>query len=101
LDDWEDIDEDIHTGMPNLFVMAALKNVPYSRIKNARTENIRSLLLNESDSYSSFVIRLVGEYQSSVRNIIVPGSLSFLKFLSHRYANTLRGLMSSNTTCIS
>lgn len=101
LDDWEDIDEDIHTGMPNLFVMAALKNVPYSRIKNARTENIRSLLLNESDSYSSFVIRLVSEYQSSVRNIIIPGSLSFLKFLSDRYANTLRGLMSSNTTCIS
>ena len=96
LDDWEDIEEDVHTGMPNLFVMTALRNIPYSRMKNARTENIRSLLLNESDSYSSYVIRLVSEYQAIIRNIIIPGSLSFLKFLSDRYASTLRELMSSN-----
>ncbi len=96
LDDWEDIEDDVHTGMPNLFVMSALKNVPYSRIKNTTTENIRSLLIKESNSYSSSVIRLIGDYQSSIRNIIIPSNLSFLKYLSHRYANTLHQLISTN-----
>jgi len=96
LDDWEDIEEDVHTGMPNLFVMTALKNVPYSRIKNTSTENIRNLLVNESDSYSPYVIKLVSDYQSSIQNILVPRNLKFLKFLSDRYANTLRGLITSS-----
>jgi hypothetical protein len=96
LDDWEDIEEDVYTGMPNLFVMTALKNVPYNRIKNTGTENIRKLLVNESDSYSSSVIKLVSDYQSSIRNIFVPRNLNFLKFLSDRYANTLRELITPN-----
>ena len=96
LDDWEDIEEDVQEDMPNLFVMAALKNIPYSRIKNTRNENIRSILLDEPGSSSASVVRLVSDYQSSIRNIFIPNSLSFLKSLSDHYANTLLEIISSS-----
>ena len=96
LDDWEDIEEDVQEDMPNLFVMAALKNIPYSRIKNTRNENIRSILLNEPGSSSPSVVRLVSDYQSSIRNIFIPNNLNFLKSLSDHYANTLLEIISSS-----
>ena len=96
LDDWEDIEEDVQEDMPNLFVMAALKNIPYSRIKNTRNENIRSILLNEPGSSSASVVRLVSDYQSSIRNIFIPNNLNFLKSLSDHYANTLLEIISSS-----
>src|SRR4029079_6316524 len=35
LDDWEDIEEDVRDDMPNIFVMAALDNIGYNRIKKS------------------------------------------------------------------
>jgi hypothetical protein len=32
LDDWEDIEDDVQEDMPNIFVMAAVDNIPYNRI---------------------------------------------------------------------
>lgn len=94
LDDWEDIEEDVQEDMPNVFVMAALEDFPYNRLKNYSNENIRRIILERSDSSSASIVRLVNDYQSSIRNISIPNNLVFLKSLSDQYAETLRGTIS-------
>ena len=45
-DDWEDIVDDVQEDMPNVFVMAAVKDTPYKRIKNSSYESIRNMVQN-------------------------------------------------------
>jgi len=94
LDDWEDIEEDVQEDMPNVFVMAALEDIPYNRLKKCGNENIRRIILERSNSTFASIVRLVIDYQSSIRNISIPNNLVFLKSLSDRYAETLRGTIS-------
>ena len=94
LDDWEDIEEDVREDMPNVFVMASLEDIPYNRLKNSGNENIRRIILERSDSTFASIFTLVNDYQSSIRNISIPNNLVFLKSLSDRYAETLRGTIS-------
>ena len=35
-DDWEDIEEDVQENMPNIFIMAAVENIPYKKIKTSK-----------------------------------------------------------------
>lgn len=95
-DDWEDIEDDVREDMPNAFVMAAVKDVSYDRIKSSTHERIRNIVLDRSDSSSASIIRLVNEYQASIRNICIPENLVFLKSLSDHYADKLRGTISSS-----
>jgi hypothetical protein len=95
-DDWEDIEDDVQEDMPNLFVMAAVEDIPYHTIKNSSHERIRNIIIDGSESSRATVIRLVNEYQASVRNICIPDKLVFLKSLSDQYADTLRGTISSS-----
>src|SRR5437899_6403194 len=81
-DDWEDIEDDVQEDMPNIFVMAAVEDIPYHRIKNSSHERIRNIILDGSDSSRASTIRLVSEYQASIRNISIPENLVFLKSLS-------------------
>jgi hypothetical protein len=97
-DDWEDIEDDVQEDMPNVFVMTAVEDIPYSRIKNSSHESIRNIVLDRSDSSRASIIRLVNEYQASVRNISIPDNLVFLKSLSEHYADMLREtILSSNS----
>jgi hypothetical protein len=90
-DDWEDIEEDVREDMPNVFVMAALGDVSYDRIKRSDHKSIRSVVLGGSDSSTtSSIIRLVNEYQELTRKISIPENLVFLKSLSDHYAETIR-----------
>lgn len=93
-DDLEDIEEDIHENMPNIFVMAAIENTPYKTIKSTSNKDIRKLILNEKKSSNSLIIRLINEVQSSVRDISIPEKFAFLRYLSNQYANTLKELIS-------
>jgi hypothetical protein len=95
-DDWEDIEDDVQEDMPNVFVMAAVKDVTYDRIKSSPHERIRNVVLDKLGSSHSSIIRLVDEYQASVRNICIPDNLVFLKSLSDHYADTLKGTISSS-----
>lgn len=95
-DDWEDIEDDVQEDMPNAFVMAAVEDVSYDRIKNSTHERIRNTVLERSVSSSASIIRLVNEYQASVSNICIPDNLLFLKSLSNHYADTLRRTISSS-----
>ena len=90
-DDWEDIEEDVREDMPNVFVMAALNDVSYDRIKASDHKSIRNVVLGRSDSSTTrSVIQLVNEYQASTKKISIPENLVFLKSLSDHYAETIR-----------
>ena len=92
IDDWEDIEEDIQEDMPNAFVMNAIENVPYKIIKNSNDARIRNIILDSSRSSS---IRLVNEYQASIKSISIPANLVFLKLLFDHHAETIREVILS------
>lgn len=92
IDDWEDIEEDIQEDMPNAFVMNAIENVPYKIIKNSNDARIRNIIL---DSSRSSIIRLVNEYQASIKSISIPANLVFLKLLFDHHAETIREVILS------
>jgi hypothetical protein len=49
-DDWEDIEEDVQEDMSNIFVLAAVKDVTYDRMKSIPRERIRDIVLDILDS---------------------------------------------------
>ncbi|MGA9219118.1 MAG: hypothetical protein WBZ50_10795 [Nitrososphaeraceae archaeon] len=91
LDDWQDIEEDVQEDMPNVFVMASLEVVPYSKIKNSNHLMVRNIIRDALDSSNVSVIGLVDEYQASVKNISIPDKFGFLRVISDYHANTLLG----------
>jgi hypothetical protein len=95
LDDWEDIEDDVQEDMPNIFVMAAVDNIPYNRIKKSRHDIIRKVVLSGTNSSGGSVSRLVNELQASSKSVSIPENFAFLKSLSDRYADTLRRKISS------
>ena len=95
-DDWEDLEEDVKEDMPNVFVMAAIEDIPYQIIKNSSPERIRDIIMDGTDSSRASIVRLVNEYQSSIGNVSIPQNLVFLKSLSDRYAESLREMLSSS-----
>lgn len=95
IDDWEDIEEDIQEDMPNAFVMAAIENVPYKIIKNSNDARIRNIILDSVDSSRLSIIRLVNEYQASIKSISIPANLVFLKLLFDHHADTIREVILS------
>ena len=90
LDHWEDIEDDVQEDMPNIFVMAAVDNIPYNRIKKSRQDMIRKIVLSATNSSGGSVSRLVNELHASSKSISIPEKFAFLKSLSDRYADTLR-----------
>jgi hypothetical protein len=97
LDDWEDIEEDVRDDMPNIFVMAALDNIGYNRIKKSEHGIIRKVVLNGFDSSGGPVSRLVNEIQVSVKDVLISEKFAFLKILSDRYGKTVQTRMSLNS----
>jgi hypothetical protein len=99
-DDWEDIEDDVQQDMPNIFVMAAVDdNIPYNRIKKSRHGMIRKVVLSGTNSSGEGPIsRLINELHASSKRVSIPENFAFLKSLSDRYADTLRGKISSSAT---
>ena len=89
-DDLEDIEDDVQEDMPNIFVMAAVDNIPYRRIKKSRQDIIREIVLTATNSSEGPVSRLVNELHASSKGVSIPENFAFLKSLSDRYADTLR-----------
>lgn len=94
-DDWEDIEEDIQEDMPNVFVMAAIENVPYKELKKYRITKLRNIIRNSLDSFESPIIRLIDEYHASIKKISIPSNLVFIKLVSDHHANALSQTISS------
>ena len=96
-DDWEDIEEDVQENMPNIFIMAAVGNIPYEKIKASRLEFIRKVVLNGTNLSGGPVSKLVNHIHASSKSVSIPESFAFLKTLSDCYANTLRSLFLENS----
>jgi hypothetical protein len=94
-DDWEDIEDDIQEDMPNIFVMAAVDNIPYNRIKKSGHDIVRKVVLRGTNSSRGPVSRLVNELHTSIKGVSIPENFAFLKILSDCYADTLRRKISS------
>jgi len=94
-DDWEDIEDDVQEDLPNIFVMATVENIPYNRIKKSKRDIIRNVVLSRTNSSEGPVSRLINELQASSKSVSIPEEFAFLKFLSDRYADTLRRNASS------
>jgi hypothetical protein len=94
-DDWEDIEDDVQEDLPNIFVMAAVENIPYNRIKKSKRDIIRNVVLSTTNSSEGPASRLVNELQASSKSVSIPEEFAFLKFLSDCYADTLRRNASS------
>jgi hypothetical protein len=88
-DDFDDLEEDIHDAMPNVFVMAASEDITYDKIRKEKKKSIRNLILRSSE-HTELIIKLVDEYYRSIRAISVPESFDFLKLLSEHYVERLR-----------
>ena len=84
-DDWEDIEDDVQEDMPNIFVMAAVDTIPYTRIKKSRQDIIREVVLTATNSSKGPVSRLVNELHVSSKSVSIPENFAFLKSLSDRY----------------
>jgi hypothetical protein len=97
-DDWEDIEDDVHQDMPNIFVMSAVNSISYKRIKKSKHGSIRKVVLNGTTLSGRTIDRLINELQASSKSISVPDNFAFLKSLSDRYANSLRRKLSSTNT---
>lgn len=90
-DDWEDIEEDVREDMPNIFVMAALAKVPYTRIRKSRRDLIRKVVLSGiRSSQEQPISRLATELHQLIEGTSIPGNFSFLKILSDRYVDSLK-----------
>ena len=83
--------------MPNIFIMATVANIPYNRIKKSKQDVIREIGPSGTDSSRGPIGRLVNEFQTSSKSVSIPDNFTFLKTLSDRYADTLRGMMSSSS----
>jgi hypothetical protein len=98
IDDWEDIEDDVQEDMPNIFVMAAVDNIPYNRIKKSRQDIIRKVVLSGTNSSRGPISRLVNELQASSKSVSIPDNFTFLKTLTDRYADSLRTEISSTNS---
>jgi hypothetical protein len=97
LDDWEDIEEDVHEGMPNIFVMAAIDSISYDKIRKTRLDSTRALILSETRSTES-IRGLINDYQAAINGVALPQNFEFLKYLSARYGDTLTEKISTVRT---
>lgn len=97
-DDWEDIEDDVEDDMPNIFVMAAVNNIPYDRIKKSSRQAVRTAVLKGNSLLGGPVSRLVNELQNSSNSITIPDNFAFLKSLSDCYADTIRIKISSSNS---
>jgi hypothetical protein len=85
-DDFEDIEEDVHDMMPNMFILAATEAIPFSKL--LRNRGLARKLVIESGAIDSMV-PLVEQYRAMVKDISVPPSFAFLKHLTKDYADSM------------
>ncbi|AFU59404.1 MAG: hypothetical protein QXX64_02335 [Nitrososphaera sp.] len=87
-DDFEDIEEDVHDMMPNMFILAATgaAAITFSKLLKNR-EHARKMVI-ESGALDSMV-PLVEQYRAMVKGISVPPSFAFLKYLTKEYADMM------------
>ena len=86
-DDFEDIEEDLHDMMPNIFILASTDYLPFPKLLEDRSLG-RKMILNNSTGINS-ILSLIEQYGDLIREIRVPSNFAFLKQLSRDYIDRL------------
>jgi hypothetical protein len=89
-DDFEDIEEDIQDGMPNIFILAATEHTLFSKIRK-NPNHSRQLIV--CSGAMDQVLSIVDQYARLVNDISVPQNFTFLKHLSKDYVDRLLSTM--------
>jgi len=99
-DDFDDIAEDMHDQMPNIFLLSAL-SVHDQSLGHHVTSSKRNLsMLGRNESTVRTISELIDQYSENIENIEIPSQFQFLKLLSRAYAERMRkklGVQSSKS----
>jgi hypothetical protein len=85
-DDLEDIEEDLLEKMPNIFILAATKRIPFDKLAE-NPNKIRKAVVESDAIYT--ILDIVSDYRRAAQNIKLPPAYIFLKSLTETYADTL------------
>ncbi|HKU48770.1 MAG TPA: hypothetical protein VJP79_02365 [Nitrososphaera sp.] len=89
-DDLDDIQEDLHDQMPNIFILSSLganHSQPYQNLYRHRLNGAKLSILENG---SPTVLEIVDDYTTSVDGIAIPNQFKFLKYLSKSYSDRIR-----------
>jgi hypothetical protein len=89
-DDFEDIEEDVHDMMPNVFILAATEHMPISKILKNPSHAQRLVI---SSGAADSILLLVEQYNKMIKDVTVPANFAFLKYLSNDYTDRLLKMM--------
>jgi len=99
-DDFDDIAEDMHDQMPNIFLLSALSFHEPS-LGHHVTSSKRNLSMIGRDEFTvKSITELIDQYSENVEKIEIPSQFQFLKLLSRAYAARMRkklGVQSSKS----
>lgn len=85
-DDFEDIEEDVHDMMPNIFVLAATEHIILSKILE-NPGQAKKIIIGSGAVDS--VLSLVEQYNKMIKDVTIPQNFAFLKYLSKDYTDRL------------
>jgi hypothetical protein len=85
-DDFEDIEEDVHDMMPNVFVLATTEHTPFSKILKNPSQARKIIASNGA---ANTILSLVDNYNRMIKDVNVPQNFAFLKYLTNDYTNKL------------
>ncbi|SRR5581483_3250478 len=85
-DDFEDIEEDVHDIMPNIFILASTEHVPFAKILKNPSQARK---LTAGNGALDAILSIVEQYNKLVTGIQVPQNFAFLKHLTRDYTNKL------------
>jgi len=90
IDDFMDLEEDLHEKLPNVFIMAAIEEIPFKELE-LHSREIRRVIAR-TQSYSK-ITNLVRDYAKCAQGIEVPREYEFLKVLTSIYLDQFIGLL--------
>jgi hypothetical protein len=82
IDDFMDLEEDLHEKLPNVFIMAAIEEIPLKELES-RPDEIRKII-TQTQSHN-MITNLVRDYVKCAQGIDVPKEYEFLKVLTSIY----------------
>jgi len=90
LDDYYDIEEDVQTQMPNIFMMAASGHFQFS-LSEIDSENIRRLIMG-GDTKNK-ILSLVEWLNKRLEEVALPAEYSFLNHITTDHIHTLKSTL--------
>jgi len=86
-DDFEDIEDDVVESMPNVFTMACVRNISWSKLNIMNQNDRRELILNTSQET---IVKLINDYEKFIHSISLTDNYLFLQSLSKEYVKRLK-----------